>query len=210
MRRDLLMHVITASGTSAWIDTLHRLAEARQIVCADWGGLGDRMQLLVLANQELVTKGGTPISPFLAMGLPLSPEIILSITQAHALRAVTSAERERRGARGDAAQSGTSVEGGQALAFSPFPWGPERVPLQFNIVSGLPRRLRVVYLAAHFDKDKLMNGFLRDFWHRFFSPPHLSFCCLLVASSSSGCAPARRCVCVFVVYVLCVCARACV
>ena len=155
---------------AAWVDTLHRFAEARQVVCKEWDTVEQRMQLLRTVSQQVIDTGeGTPISPFLAMGLPLSPEHVLSITKAHALRAITAANSALESERGAKGEVG-GVEGGAGRGEGggwkfPFPWGPLRVPLDLQIQEGV-RRVRVVYLGAHFSPNKLMNGFLRDVWHR--------------------------------------------
>mmetsp|Transcript_12725 Transcript_12725/g.20023 ORF Transcript_12725/g.20023 Transcript_12725/m.20023 type:complete len:535 (+) Transcript_12725:16-1620(+) len=131
-----------------WLETLNRFAEARQVVCRDWEHLDDRMALVRRANAEAITQDFTPIAPFLAMSLPFAPEEILSICRAHARISQRIAKEEREQAP-------------QFLSLSfphPTPIRGQGVDLQG------PRRMRVVYLAAHFHPSKLMNGFLKGVW----------------------------------------------
>jgi len=128
---------------AVWSQCLFRLCEVKQMICEDWGGQEERMSMLRRTTEELISKGMKPISPFLAMSLPLPPEDILAITRAHAHLAVKGAEHERQSSN-------------QSLPFPVLRAGP----------LAISRRLRVVYLSATFDPNKLMNGFLRDVWWR--------------------------------------------
>eukprot|EP00960_Hanusia_phi_P044809 756828-Hanusia_phi.AAC.1 len=85
-------------GLAEGAQALFRVCEVMQMICEDWEGQAERIGRLRAANEDLVSKQLKPISPFLAMSLPLSPNDILAITRAHARLAVQGAELERQAA----------------------------------------------------------------------------------------------------------------
>ena len=90
-------------------------------------------------------KGAPALSPFLAMSLPLAAHHVIAVTEAHAAHVVAAAAHER-------AAAGTAAA---ALPF-PVPAGPARPPLapQIGPNGSNAHRLRVVFLAAHFEPGR--------------------------------------------------------
>lgn len=131
-------------GSEAWTSAVFRESEALQGVCAGWASLERRVGTLQSVVSAQLAGGALPLAPFLAMSLPFSPEEVGRITEAHARHSVALARLERE-------------EAGGAFPF-PTAFGPPIVP------AGAGRRLRVVYVGAHFDPDRLMNGFLKGVW----------------------------------------------
>ena len=107
--------------------------------------------------------GHPPIAPFLAMSLPAPPSLIRNVSRVHSLLARHHAALERAAAAAAAtAASGTAAAA--AAAYEPMGAGRRRLALDLggggagdvggwgsgDVARRGRRRLRVVFLAAHF------------------------------------------------------------
>lgn len=163
-KNDVAAHVYEVAlemevGSRDWLDTFYRQAEARQISCSNWEELGSRMERLSTALEHAIKTGMNPISPFLAMSLPLSARQVFSVTSAHATVASQSVSTAL--VSSDGVRSKWSVTVSQAEQELKTSERKSGLKLPFPLHVGVlrpamiapgDRRLRVVYLAAHFHR----------------------------------------------------------